>query len=249
MSTQIPPRKHDLDRSLGRFLRAPTRLQTYRNLLYLLLMFPLGLVYLNLIVVGFAVGLSLAIVVVGVPIIVLLLAVVVGLAGLERALVRLLLGVDLPPTAAKTERDLLTRTKQLVIDRRTWRAVVYLLSVAVFGTLVFGLIGSLVATAVSLLFAPVYYRDAPVVAYGPIPDTNLTLDVLFGWDDLLVGLTTTFQIGSWDVETLSGALLCTVLGIVLLFCVFQLVNGLALIWGRYAKAMLTTPRYWNVPAR
>lgn len=244
MSTQTAPDPRDVSQTLSRVLRAPVRLQTYRNLCYLVVMFPLGVVYFTLLTVGFTVGIPLTIVIIGIPIIILLLALVIGLAGLERTLVRVLLRVDVPTTSIETEHGLWDRSKQLVTDRQTWKAVAYLLSEFVYGSIAFGLLASLFATAGNFLLAPVYYKQAPVVAYGPIPSGEFTLEVLFGWNNLLVGLTTTFQIGSWQIETLPGALLVAGLGIVLLVVSFQLSNILAWVWGRYARGMLTTPRYW-----
>ena len=124
-----------------------------------------------------------------------------------------------------------------------WKAVAYLLSEFVYGTVVFGLIAPLLATGGSFFFAPVYYKQAPVVAYGPFRLGTLTVEVLFGWNNLLVGLTTAFQIGLWQIETLPGALLVASLGIVLLLVSFQLANALAQVWGQYARVMLTPPGY------
>lgn len=245
MSIQTSPHSRGFSRLFGRVLRAPMRLQTYRNLCYLGVMFPLGVGYFILLTVGFSTGVPLIIVLVGIPIIILLLALVVEIARLERFLVRVLLEVDVPTTSVETEHGLWTRTKRLVTNLGTWKAVAYLLSEFVYGSVVFGLLASLMATAGSLLLAPFYYQQAPIVAYGPIPLGEFTLDILFGWDNLLVGLTTTFRIGSWQIETLPGALLFAGLGIVLLLFSLQLVNALAWVWGRYARVMLTTPRYWS----
>jgi hypothetical protein len=243
MSIQTSPHSRGFSRFLRRILRTPLRLQTYRNLLYLVVMFPLGVGYFVLMTVGFSTGIPLLVVLVGVPIIILLLVVVVELTRLERFLVRVLLGVDIPTPTDETEDSLWTRTKRLVTDLRTWKAVAYLLSEYVYGSVVVWLLGSLGATAGSFLFAPLYYTSAPVVAYGTIPPTEFTLDILFGWNNLLVGLTTTVQLGSWQIETLLGALLVAGLGFILLLLSFQLVNALAWVWGRYARVMLTAPRY------
>lgn len=242
MSIQADLHARELTQLLGRSVRAPTRVQTYRNLIYVLLTFPLGLFYFLLLTIGFPTGLSLAIVLIGIPVLVCLLFAVVGLAEFERTLIHLLLNVEIATPSAETEQSLWDRVKQLVTDLRTWKAVAYLLSEFVFGTVVFGLVSSLVATAGSFLFAPLYYKQDPIVAYGPIPSSEFTLDVLFGWDNLLVGLTTTFQLGSWQIETFPGALLVAGLGLVLLVFTLQLVNALAGIWGRYARRMLTAPQ-------
>lgn len=214
------------------------RPQTYRNLCYLVLMFPLGLAYCVLFSVVVPLGVSLAVVLVGVPILVLLLAVAVKLAGVERILIGSLLGVEIPSAPDEPRRGLWNRTKRLVTDTRTWKAVAYLLSEFVYGTVVFSLLWWIVATAGSFLLAPLYYSRSPVAVFSPIPTRRFTLDLLFGWDNLLVGLTTTFELGSWRVETLPGALLVACLGVLLLLCSFPLWNALARLWGRYARIML-----------
>lgn len=245
MSARPESTHHDLASALGHRLRAPARLQTYRNLLYLLLMFPLGHVYFTVILIGLFTGIGLAIVGIGILLLVLLLALVTGLADLERTLVRQLLDIEISAPTMESQQGLWTRTKLLVTDLRTGMAVVYLLSVFVYGTIMFGLLASLAATIWSFLSAPLYYKEAPVVAYGPVPQRELTLDILFGWDTLLVGLTTTFQLGSWQIETLPGALFVAVIGLILLLVTFQVINALALLWTRYARAMLLVPRYWK----
>ncbi|MFH5799847.1 sensor domain-containing protein [Haladaptatus sp. CMAA 1911] len=239
MSVHPSTRANDSGR-LGRLLRAPMRLQTYRNLCYVLLMFPLGLAYFVMLSVGFPLAVGLVAVLVGIPLVVLLLAVAVGLADVERRLVGSLLGVEIPSSPAEPRPGLWNRTKHLVTDTRTWKAVAYLLSEFVYGTFAFGLMWWLVATAGSFLLAPFYYSRSSVVAFSPIPTHRFTLDVLFGWDNLLVGLTTTFELGSWHVETLPGALLVACLGAFLLLCSFSLLNALARLWARYARIMLRT---------
>lgn len=242
MSTQTSPDSRDVSQGLGRILRAPMRLQTYRNLCYLMMMFPLGFVYFMLLTVGLPTAIGLTIIIIGIPIFILLLALVIGLARFEQVLIRGLLRVDISTTAVESEHDHWNRVKHLVTGLRTWKAVAYLLSEFFYGSVVIALIGSLVPTVGSFLLAPLYYKQAPVIVYGPIPSDEFTLEFLFGWNNLLVGLATTFQLGSWQIETLPGALLVTGLGIILLLVLFQLTNALARIWGRYARVMLTTPR-------
>lgn len=234
-----------LTRVLGTALRTPMQAQTYRNLLYVVSMLVLGNLYVNVLVMGVGAALPLAFVGVGVALGLLVLALVVELAGFERMLVRYLLGVDVPASSAGTGRSRWERTKGLVTDRRTWNAVVYLLTEFVVGTAAFGVIASLVATGVSFLAAPFYYTRAPVVAYGPIPTSERSLELLFGWDSLLIGLETTFRLGSWHVETFVGALVVAGLGGVFLLVALLFSNAIASLWGRYARRMLTTPRLFE----
>lgn len=239
MSLQTPSEGRGLDGLHSRVLRAPLRRQTYRNLCYLVAMVPLGILYFNLLVVGLSLGVGLSIILVGVAILVFTLALAVVLAGLERRLVGFLLGIDVPVPDDVNGGGIRQRIERLVTDRQTWKDVAYLLSVFVYGSVAFGLVSSLIATAGSFLLAPLYYEWAPVVAFGPIPSGEFTLDLLFGWDALLVGLTTTFRIGSWQISTLPGALLVAALGLVLLLGVLHLSNVLVWAWGRYARVMLS----------
>ena len=246
MSIRDSPRSLRVARLFERALRTVTSVQTYRNLLYLLSLFVLGNVYLNVLAVGFGTALSLLVVGIGAVLAVLVLAVVVELAGFERMLLRRLLGVDVLAPAAEADGPRSRRAKRLLTDRRTWTAVAYLLSAFVYGTATFAVVGSLLATAASFLAAPLYYARSPVAAYGPVPNTEVGIDVLFGWDTLLVGLRTTFRFGSWHVETLFGAVLVAGLGAVLAVLALAFCNVAAPVWARYARRMLTTPRYWRL---
>ncbi|MFC6963218.1 sensor domain-containing protein [Halocatena marina] len=206
-------------------------------------MFPLGICYFTLLTTGFLLGLPLVSIFVGIPILVGLLVVVVALAAFERMILRTLLAVDIHPTPAEKTRGLWSRTKQLVTRLQTWTAVVYLLSEFAYGSVAFGVVGSLLATTVSFLLAPLYYESTSVVVFGPIPRTDITLQLLFGWDSLLVGLTTTFALGAWQIETLTSALLISALGFVLLLVSAKCINIVIWVWSHYARIMLTTPRY------
>ena len=239
MALQNSSGQRGFDGLLSRTLGAPLRQQTYRNLCYLVLMFPLGIIYFNILLAGLLTGVGLLIVLVGIPLLVLTLWLAVRFAGLERRLVKILLGIDVTPPAYGGTEDLTTRLKRQVIGRQTWTTVAYLLSEFVYGSVAFGLVSSLLATAGSFLLAPLYYHRAPVVAFGPIPSGEFTLNLLFGWDSLLVGLTTTFQLGSWEIATLPGALLVATLGFVILLAALHLCNALTSVWGRYAHIMLS----------
>ena len=247
MTTPLTSNDAEPGPRFGTILRTPLHLQTYRNLAYLVLMFPLGILYFTLLTVGFLTGIPLILVGIGVPIVLAFFVIAVELARLERRLVHGLLGIDIPIPPIETDGSLWTRLKRLVTARQTWKAIVYLLSEFVYGSVVFGLRASAGATSLSFLLAPFYYTEAPVVAYRPIPTTEVTLNILFGWDSLLIGLTTTFQLGSWQINSLFGALLVAALGAGLLFVSLLFSNVVAQLWGQYAQRMLTTPRYWTTP--
>lgn len=247
MSTRVLSTDSDLIASFGEFLRSPLQLQTYKNLLYLILMFPLGIAYLNLILIGFFTGIPLALVGIGIPLLLVLFVIIIELAKIEQHLIRTLLAVALSVPKPVTDGSRWERTKQLVTASETWKTVVYLLSEFLYGTIIFSFLASGIATGVSFLLAPTYYRDTPVAAYWPFPTPDVTLDILFGWDSLLIGLTTTFRLASWHIETLVGALFVSGFGFVLLWITLLMGNVAAGLWAAYARRMLTTPRYWSMP--
>lgn len=249
MTTRLSSNDPGPLRIVGRVLRTPFRRQTYRNLLYLALMFPLGAGYFALLTVGFSTGVSLVAVLVGVPILLGLFAAAVELARFERFLVRSLLDVDVGTPVGRADGPLWRRLCGLATALRTWKALAYLLSEFVYGSVAFGFLASGIATSASLLLAPFYYATAPVAVYGPLPAAAFTLDVAFGWDSLFVGLTRTFQFGSWRIETLAGALLVSGVGAGVLVATLLFGNAVVGLWGRYARRMLATPRPATTPDR
>ncbi|NHN59681.1 MULTISPECIES: sensor domain-containing protein [Halorussus] len=236
----------------------PFRLQTYRNLLYLALAFPLGLLYFVFLSVGLSLGVALAVVVVGIPILLAVLAIATGIASVERELATLLLGVDIetPPddepwSVPTSAGSVLERARSLVTDLETWKALVYLGTKLFLGIASFVVVTTMLVTAVSLLAVPLVY-DQPGVYVGVVTDAPLRLhpSLYVVWHDLLVGVETVVHVGSWQVRTLPAALAVAAFGAALGVASLHLLNGLARFSAWYAKAMLgtgvdlPTPRRW-----
>ncbi|UPV74892.1 sensor domain-containing protein [Halorussus limi] len=222
-------------------LGVPFRLQTYRNLLYLVLAFPLGLAYFVFLSVGLSLGVGLAVTVVGIPILLAVLAISTGLASVEREMATLLLGVDVEsPGWVVTESGPITeRAKRLVTDLGTWKALVYLGSKLVIGVAAFVTVTTLLVTSVSLLAVPLVY-DHPGVYVGIVTDAPIQLhpSLYVVWRNLLVGVETVVEIGSWQVTTLPAALGVAGLGVLLGVASLHLLNGLARFSAWYTKLML-----------
>ena len=68
--------------------------QTYKNLLYLFLAFPLGMLYFIFLTTGFALGVGLSMVVIGLGILLVMLVGVRALGAFERKLANRLLDAD-----------------------------------------------------------------------------------------------------------------------------------------------------------
>jgi hypothetical protein len=225
-------------------LGVPLRLQTYRNLLYLVLAFPLGLIYFTFLAVGLSLGVGLAITVVGIPIVLVVLAISLGVASVERKLTALLLGIDIEPPPDSPllfadDRSVKERVTALVASTDTWKAVVYLATKLLLGVAAFVLVTTLLVTAVTLLLVPFVY-DQPGVQVGLVFDspTTFTPEIAYGWADLLVGMRAVLRLTSLQVTTLPEALVVASLGVGLIVVSLNVLNGLAWLSGRYARLML-----------
>lgn len=224
--------------SLRSFVAVPFRLQTYRNLCYLALAFPLGFCYVVFLSVGVSLGLGLLVLVVGVPILLTVVAVALGLAGLERRLAGLLLGVEFGPRLAPEGRRR-DRLKAVVADAGTWGALAYLPVRFAVGVASFVVVMNTLVTGVALLFVPLYY-DAPGLYVGVVTDRPVELHpaLYFGWNRLLVGVETVVTLDAWRVSTLGEALVVAVAGVVVCLFGLHLLNGLARVNGWLAKRLL-----------
>ncbi|MFP8951622.1 sensor domain-containing protein [Natrialbaceae archaeon A-arb3/5] len=224
---------------LKRFVAVPFERQTYLNLAYLLLAFPLGLAYFVFVTVGVSLGLGLAIIVVGIPILAITLGLALGLAGFERWLTTAMLPVDIESRtelAGERGRDQLA---SLLTDVKTWTVLVYLPAKFVVGTVAFTVSVTGLSTGVSMLMLPFYY-DQPGLYVGLVSDRapEIHQTLYLGWNYLLVGFEAAFTLGYWEITTLPQALVGTVAGAILLLLTFHTLNALARITGWFARMML-----------
>lgn len=131
--------------------------QSYKNLAYLLLAFPLGLFYFVFLSVGLSLGIGLSVLFVGLFI---LFATVSGLrvvAAFERTLANALLDVDIAsPDDVRPRDDSLVETgKAYLRAPSTWRGLGFVFLKFWVGILSFVLLVSSLGIAVELILAPV----------------------------------------------------------------------------------------------
>jgi len=120
---------------IGRFLHVVIEPRSYLNALYLLTAFPLGLTYFLVLVGGAITGAFTGIILVGLLFLLATLVAAWGFALLERELVIVLLGIDVPPHSLPNT-ELVSPWRMLVRHLRqptTWRSMVYLLIKLPFG--------------------------------------------------------------------------------------------------------------------
>lgn len=211
------------------FLAAPFQAQTYKNLLYLALAFPLGLAYFVGLVVGGSLGVGLLITWLGFPILLATLVGATAAAGVEAKLARQLVGTDarVPEFVRRVGfgdavtlpgNGFLAAVKRLVTAPSTWTSVLLLFLKFGFGLVAF--IALTVAGALTSAFiaAPVLY-DQSTIEFTSVSISDYTL-------------------GPWVVDTLPEALALSVCGVVLLFVTMNLVNVLARFHAGYTAAAL-----------
>lgn len=204
------------------FVGVTTRTQTYRNLLYLLLAFPLGVAYFVVLTTGLSVGVGLAITVFGAPILLATLGAAYLLTNVEAALTNRLLGTDVPRASLDTDDGLLAAAKRLVTAPRTWLGVLYLFGKSVFGLVAFVALTTLLSVSVSMLAAPLTYSTAyriglrfGTTSFGP------------------------FESGALVVNTFPQAVGVAVAGLVVGVVSLHLLNGLARVSGAVTESLFT----------
>lgn len=219
----------------------PFRRQTYRNLSYLALAFPLGLVYFVLFAVGLSLGVGLAVVVVGVPLLVGMLGLATGLASVERWLATVLLGIEVPTRDRESPDSVRGWLRRLVVSLGPWKAVVYLVTKLFVGVAAYTVVMSLSVTGVSMLAVPLVYNQ-PGVYVGVVSDAPVRYHpaLSVGWDRLLVGLDGVVTLSAWRIDTLAEALAVAGLGVVVVCCSLHVLNALAQLSGWWTQLLLGT---------
>ncbi len=236
-----------------RFLSVVVRPQSYLNLLYLLMAFPLGLLYFTFLVAGLSAGLGLLVVWVGVPMLALVLGIAWMIRQFERVLAVNMLDADVAPQEgegpAGTDGMVLSttehrfvgawrRTKAHLSNRLTWTGLLYLLLKFPLGSVSFVVTVTLVSITLGLLAAPVVY----LVNGNAMTTWALDLSALeelisaSGWD--LSAVEDALSFSGSDIDSMWETLVFTLAGIPMVLVTLHLLNGAAFLSGRWARVML-----------
>ena len=207
--SQSAPRQR-LRGRLPAVLGVARRAQTYRNLLYLIASFPLGLAYSAFLITGLSMGVGTLIVWIGVPILLVMVLAWWGLGAFERELAIWWLGVEIRPMARPRTAELRIggRLKAHLTSQVTWTSLVYLFAKFPLGLFSFVLITMLLGFSARLLATPLPYL----------------LDLVAG-----EGI---------DPQGVVIATAAPVLGAGLGLGTLHLANALAFVSGRFARLML-----------
>jgi signal transduction histidine kinase len=214
-------------------LRVVWRLQTYRNILYLLAAFPLGLFYFIVLITAFSVGVGTAVLGVGLFLLLMMGGFVWAMATFERRLVGGLLRVAITPPP-RLPLDQLTWWRQIAAYLRrsmTWKSLAYLLIEFPFGIVSFCLTTTLLALSAGLVLYPLFYvANLPLISVG-------------GRDVLRDAVQAVWQAIPMPLAPIVvGAifLLAIALGLAVTVGSLYTLNGLAHGWGLFARLMLGT---------
>lgn len=211
-----------INRAFEQFFGVAVRGQTYLNMLYLLMAFPLGLFYFVFLITGLSVGISTIIVWVGLLVLLGVLAAWYGLLVFERQLAISMLKETIPPMARQDQaqtglwQKFVTTLKNPV----TWKGLLYLLARFPIGIFCFVVLVSLLAVSASLIAAPFYY---PYVA-------QLQPQVVMSINGV--------SYSRWLIDTPFEASLACLAGILAMLASMHAFNGLAWLSGRFARVML-----------
>lgn len=203
-----------------RFFKVIVSGQAYLNLFYLLVAFPLGVLYFAFLVSGLSAGISLSIIWVGIPI---LLLVGVGwwvLASFERFMAIHWLKEDVPAMALPSNEgaDIWTRFKEFFTNPVTWKSPLYLFLKFPLGIATFVILITLLSLTVAFLSMPLTYEFLPEFQVGVFFDSSLP---------------------AWHIDSMGDALLGFLLGLMLWPVTLHVTNGLAWVHAKFAKVMLS----------
>lgn len=202
--------KNPLERLYGVFAQP----ETYLNLLYLLLAFPLGLAYFIFLVTGLSLGIGLLIVWVGFLILAGVMALSYPLTLLERQLAIHLLHVDIPPMAQPVQQPATTMFQQVrnhLSNPATWKGIAFLFLKFPIGLACFVITITLLSLSVGLTLAPLAYPWAHI------------------------------NFGYWQVNSMPAAAIACLIGLVITPLSLHAFNFIAKWLGQFARAMLGNP--------
>lgn len=185
--------------------------QTWLNLAFLMLTFPLGIIYFVVLITGLSVGLGLIILGVGLVILAAVFMFIWTVTVFERQLAISLLSVSIPTIQLpKTNSPRIwERIRVYLIDPVTWKSFLFMLLKFPLGIFSFVMSVTLLATSLGMTFAPIYYQEND-------------MDFVFT-----------------EIDTIEKALLVSFIGIVLLPAALHILNLIAKAYGEVARVLLS----------
>jgi hypothetical protein len=177
IETRIPtglnPNANTAQRSWwSRFFGVVADPKVWSSALFMLFSLATGIIYFTWAVTGISLSAGLLVLIIGIPFAGVFLLSIRGLALMEGRLVEALLGVRMPhrPLFSNKNLSLWGRFKNLMSDRYTWTAMVYMLLMLPLGIIYFTLL-------VTLLSLSLWFIVRPILEYGlGIPAFTINVD-------------------------------------------------------------------------
>lgn len=197
------------------FFTSIWKLQTWLNVAYLFLSFPLGLIYFILLITGISLGFGLLITVFGIFILMAVLLMVHWLSKFESVMTSTMLGVYIPYSPHQAVASgFWKRFGEILRSSSTWKGLVFLFLRFPLGIFSFSLTIGLLSASISLISVPFLYR---------YPWFEMD------WPNHFF----------WNIDTVPETIIVALIGIILLFTSLHILNLLAWGYGRLAKALLS----------
>lgn len=139
------------------FFNIAAKKQSYKNILYLLISFPLCLAYFVFAVTGISLGFGLAVIWIGFPILAAVLNIGEAIAGLEHRLISNLLHKERPPQEKrKPSGSSSKRLFPILSDKKAWKGILYILIKFPMGIIFFSLTAAFVTAPLAFLGTPIF---------------------------------------------------------------------------------------------
>lgn len=205
---------------LNKYFRVVVKGQSYLNLIYLLLAFPLGLIYFVVLITGLSLGVGLIIIWIGLLVLMLVFALWMGFISLERLLANALLRekIDFAPPRLPEGLSMWEKFKAVLKDPSTWTGLAYLFLKFPLGIFTFVTIFTSITLTLSLISAPFTYPFA------------------------------TFDLGFMQVNSLADAFTVCLVGMLLWPVTLHIGRALAWVSASFARIMLTPRVALSLPA-
>ncbi len=215
-----PPAPSTARGALGRFFAVFADSRAYTSLFFMLLSLATGIIYFTVTVTGLSMSIGLLVMIIGIPFFLLFLGLVRVLALAEGRLVEALTGTRMPrrPVYPRSAAPWYQRIIEMVKDRHTWTAMLYMLLQLPLGVTYFVIAVTGLSVALGLIGGSVVQI---LVETGVV---QLSIDAEdINWTPL------------WAVPLVIG------LGILLLTLLMHLAKAIGIMHGHLAKALLVRP--------
>jgi len=196
--------------------------QTYLNMLYLLMSFPLGIFYFVFLVTLLSLGIGLAITLLGIPILLGTLWLWRMFAIFEYQLSKMMLGIKISFVPKKQPKKIWKMIQAYLNDPFTWKSLAYLFIKFPLGIFSFVVLVTLLSVSLSLIATPILYY---ITKMG-----------------LLQGTFCIEAINICFINSYFSAIVVAIIGVFLLLVFLHALNGLARISGLLAKSMLESKK-------